>query len=211
MILLAALAAGYSYAWGQHLALDASLLIAWKGLGVGLLALWAARQGRTTGHRLLAAVLALGAIADMVLERHFVAGACCFVLGHVAAITLYLRNRRQGKAGAAMAFAALWTMSVAGLSAWLAGGDPLVGVYALFLGAMSAAAILSRFPLAAAGALLFVVSDLLIFARLGGRMATGGLVWPIYFTGQALVAWGVARALPPQTIPQGGPLRSRRR
>lgn len=193
MLLLAALAAGGSYTFGQYLALPPALLIAWKGLGVGLLALWAARQGRSADHRLLAAALALGALADMVLELHFIAGACLFVLGHVAAITLYLRNRRPGSAARAMVVALLWTLAVAAISAWLA-GDPAVGVYGLFLGGMSAAALLSRFPLAAVGALLFLVSDLLIFARLGGFRDTG-LVWPLYFTGQALVAIGVTRGL----------------
>ena len=192
ILLLAALAAGFSYVVGQHSVLPPAALILWKGLGVGLLALWAARQGRSADHRLLTAVLALGALADMVLELHFIAGACIFVVSHVAAIALYLRNRRPGKAATGMAFALIWIAAISTLSAWLAGGDLAVGVYALFLGGMSAAALLSRFPLAAIGALLFVASDLLIFARLGGR-GDSGLVWPLYFSGQALVAWGVAQ------------------
>ena len=46
--------------------------------------------------------------------------------------------------------------------------------------------------------ILFVLSDLLIFARAGGAMAPDMpnlLVWPTYFAGQALIAWGVVSTL----------------
>ena len=45
---------------------------------------------------------------------------------------------------------------------------------------------------------LFVASDLLIFARLGplaGSPLPGLLIWPTYFAGQALIAWGVVTVL----------------
>lgn len=200
MGLALALAAGISYPLGWLLALPPALGIAWKGAGVGLLAVWASRQGRSTDHRLLALVLLLGAAADMLLEIAFVGGAALFALGHVVAITLYLRNRRArlGWADAAAAIALLAGTVLLSMAlvppAWM----PAVGTYAAFLGAMAAAAGLSRFPLAFAGALLFLLSDLLIFARMGPAAGAAGIdhaIWWLYFAGQALIAVGVARRL----------------
>ena len=65
---------------------------------------------------------------------------------------------------------------------------------------VTAAAWLSRFPrtLVAAGAIMFAVSDLIIFAR-GGRPSLDILpvnvaVWGLYFAGQVLIVLGVTRA-----------------
>jgi YhhN family len=46
--------------------------------------------------------------------------------------------------------------------------------------------------------MLFLISDLIIFARLGGAMdgdIARLLIWPLYFAGQALIAWGVVTSL----------------
>jgi uncharacterized membrane protein YhhN len=199
-LLLAALLAGASYMASWALPIPDWAAIAWKGMGVGLLATWASRQGTSTDHRLLAAVLTLGAAADMVLEVAFVPGAAIFALGHVVAIVLYLRNRRPGTAPRDAALAAAFIAGTVALAFALPGADwaPPVAVYTLFLAAMAAAAMASRFPLAAAGALLFLLSDLLIFARMGplesARWADFA-IWSTYFAGQALIAWGVARSL----------------
>ena len=48
------------------------------------------------------------------------------------------------------------------------------------------------------GALLFVVSDLLIFARLGpleGSAIPEWLIWPLYYFGQFLICTGVIQSL----------------
>lgn len=145
-------------------------------------------------------MLALGATADMVLELDFVAGAAIFALGHVVASALYLRHRRPGLGPRDLALAGLYIGGVILLAARLASAEmaAAVAVYALFLAAMAAAALLSRFPLAAAGALLFVASDLLIFARmerLAGVAAISFAIWWLYFAGQALVARGVLARL----------------
>lgn len=199
-IFIAALIAGLSFmaSWGWNLPPAAA--IAWKGAGVGLLAVWASWQGRTKDHRLLAAVLALGAIADMVLELNFVAGAAIFALGHVVAITLYLRNRRPGAGRPQLLFALALMAGSLALAAWLApaGWKLPVAAYTLFLAAMAASASLSRFPLAFAGALLFLLSDLLIFARMGllaEAAWASAAIWLSYFGGQALIAWGVISKL----------------
>ena len=65
---------------------------------------------------------------------------------------------------------------------------------------MAASAWLSRFSRynVGIGALLFVVSDLLIFARLGGRIDQSLSSWfvlPLYYAGQLLICTGVIRAV----------------
>ncbi len=197
VLFLAALVAGFSFPLSWGIALPDWGPIAWKGAGVGLLAIWASNQGRTTDHRLLAAVLLLGATADMVLEVHFVLGAAVFALGHVVAIALYVRNRRAGLGARDGALAAMFVGGTILLASRLASPEmaAAVGFYTLFLAAMAATALFSRFALASAGALLFVVSDLLIFARmdsLSGAAWVSAVIWLSYFGGQALIAWGVA-------------------
>ena len=72
--------------------------------------------------------------------------------------------------------------------------------YSLFVAAMAAAAWASRFPRyrTGIGAMMFLASDLFIFAGEGEVLpkdVTMWLVWPLYFAGQALIAWGVVRTL----------------
>jgi uncharacterized membrane protein YhhN len=199
-LFVAALVAGTSYMVSWALPIPDWAAIAWKGMGVGLLATWASRQGSSLDHRLLAIVLTLGATADMVLELNFVAGAAVFALGHVVAIVLYYRNR--------MPDSPLWQRLLAFVVGvfWLWGTVRVVpddwqmpvAVYSLFLSGMLLMAAVSRFPLAAAGAALFVFSDGLIFARMGpleGANWADFAIWATYFAGQALIAWGVASKL----------------
>ena len=93
-VLLAAILAAASYAasWGLHLPHAADIL--WKGAGVTLLAVYAALTTRGTDGRLITLVMVFGALGDMLLEMVFVLGALAFLVGHVIAIWLYLRNRR---------------------------------------------------------------------------------------------------------------------
>ncbi len=198
LLFIAALVAGFAYPLGWALDLPDAAAIAWKGSGVGLLAIWASAQGRSINHRLLATVLALGAIADMVLEVQFVTGAAIFAVGHVVAITLYLRNRRKTPFAAVTGpLLILATLAAAMLYAPADMRAP-VGVYTLFLACMAASAGISRFQLAVTGALLFLASDLLIFARMEHLAAASWAslaIWLLYFAGQALIAWGVASVL----------------
>jgi uncharacterized membrane protein YhhN len=178
-------------------------VIAAKGGGVALLAIAAARSARSADGWLLASVLALGGIGDALLEIHFASGAASFALGHAVAILLYLRNRRPGVPIADAAVAdALIAASVLG-PFFLLQGRPeqyAFSAYGLLLGAMAACAWLSRFPRerVALGALLFLVSDLLIAARLGMAARPAGLglaIWYLYFAGQLLIFLGVSGAL----------------
>ena len=65
---------------------------------------------------------------------------------------------------------------------------------------MAASAWISRFPRyrVGLGAVMFVASDLLIFAKMGplaGSLIPVLLIWPLYFIGQALIAWGAVTTL----------------
>ncbi|MET0309059.1 MAG: lysoplasmalogenase family protein [Sphingomonas sp.] len=196
LVLIAALAAGASFYLHHWIAVEGPVEVVWKGAGVGLLALWAALRARSGDGWLIATVLGLGAAGDMLLETHgMTIGALAFLAGHLVAVVLYRRNRvRSGWLVAPIAFGvafAAWSLPA---DRDAAGG---IAVYALGLGAMAGSALASRFPLAALGALLFVLSDLLIFAGMGPLAASplpGLLIWPTYFVGQALIAWAVVTA-----------------
>jgi uncharacterized membrane protein YhhN len=73
-------------------------------------------------------------------------------------------------------------------------------VYSALVAAMAATAWASRFPRyrTGIGAMMFLASDLFIFAGEGGALGkdmTMWLVWPLYFAGQALIARGVVKTL----------------
>lgn len=201
---IAALAFGASYFIVRDLQWPLWLLIGWKGAGVGLLAAWAASQARSTDGWMLAGVMALGALGDVLIEAAgLTAGAIAFLAGHLLAIGLYLRNRRATLSFSQRALALLLVPAVVWI-AWSLPTDrsaaPGIALYALGLAAMAAAAWTSRFPRyrTGMGAMLFVASDLLIFARLGPMLHSPWpdlLVWPSYFIGQALIARGVVTTL----------------
>lgn len=196
-----AVAAGFTLAsWagfaGAH-------MIAWKGLCVGLLALWVWRQVPTGDGRLLAAALACGTLGDMLIDAiGLVEGAVAFAIGHVLAILLYKRHRRASLSRSQ----ALLGYAVAPLTVlvtWLMTRDLAVCVYAALLGTMAGMAWTSRFPRywTGLGAMLFVASDLAIFARIGVATRAewaGWVVLPLYFAAQAMIARGGVRYLNPE-------------
>lgn len=201
---LLALAGGISFFGAVYLRLDGPAIWAWKTSGVGLLALWAAANARGRDGWMIAAVLALGALGDWLLDaKGLVTGAAAFAVGHLIAITLYLMNRRPqmtpsqrllGWLTMPATLAIVWGMLSPAPGWWHA------AVYSLFVAAMAAAAWTSRFPRyrTGIGAMLFLASDLFIFAGEGAILSkdvTLWLVWPLYFGGQALIAWGVVGTL----------------
>jgi uncharacterized membrane protein YhhN len=196
LLLLFAIIAGTSYFFVRD-GLGPTVHLIWKGAGVGLLALWALSRARNGAGRLVALVLAFGALGDVLIEAAgMTTGALAFLAGHIAAVVLYLRNRR---ATLELTIPVALTIAVA---AWLMPADRGaaigVGVYALGLGAMTGTALNSRYPreLVGLGALLFAASDLLLFAHMGplsGSSLSAMFVWPLYFAGQLLIALGVVR------------------
>ncbi|MBJ7500413.1 MAG: lysoplasmalogenase [Sphingopyxis sp.] len=199
-----ALLGGISFFIAVFQRLDGPAIWAWKTSGVGFLALWAAANARGKTGWMIAAALGFGALGDWLLDaKGLETGAVAFVVGHIIAITLYLTNRRAeptpsqrllGWLTMPATLAIVWGMLSPAPGWWHA------AVYSLFVAAMAAAAWTSRFPRyrTGIGAMLFLTSDLFIFAGEGGVLSkdvTLWLVWPFYFGGQALIAWGVVSSL----------------
>lgn len=201
---LLALAGGISFFAAVYLRLDGPAIWAWKTSGVAFLALWAAANAREKHGWLIAAALGFGALGDWLLDaKGLETGAVAFVIGHIIAITLYLKNRRAQTTPSQRLLGWL-TMPATLVIVWAmlspAAGWWHAAVYSLFVAAMAAAAWTSRFPRyrTGIGAMLFLASDLFIFAGEGGVLSknvTLWLVWPLYFGGQALIAWGVVSTL----------------
>lgn len=157
---------------------------------------------------LVVAGLALGAAGDFFLSRAgtraFLAGMAAFAAGHLAYGAEFLAAGVWPAAIPAFALAAL------GLSteAWLAPrtGElrwPVRG-YVAVITLMALAALTlpaARWP-ALLGALLFLLSDLLLALELfvlsgkGPKRAAGYALWSAYWSGQALILWGM---VPPAT------------
>lgn len=197
--LAASLVAGVSYWLAAKGQVPGLWLMVWKGAGVAFLAAYAWAHHQSRNAHLLALVMALGAVGDMLLEVLFTAGAVSFFLGHLAAIALYLRYRREHLAGSQKA-AAVATLVGVPLISWQLTHAPEVAVYAVSLAGMAAVAWSSSFPRyrVGVGAMMFVVSDLLIFARMGplsGSAVPDLLIWPLYYFGQFLICAGVITTL----------------
>lgn len=201
--LLASLVASISYFFARDNAVPGLYLIAWKGAAVALLAVYAARRARSADGWLLVAVMALGALGDMALEVDMIAGGALFAAGHLLAIAMFLRNPRERRTGSQWLAALALLFGTPAVAALLALPDPrwpLAAGYAAIVGAMAASAWVSRFPRyrVGVGAVLFVASDLVIFARESGDVpeaVSWWLVWPLYYAGQFLIATGVVRTL----------------
>lgn len=193
--LAASVLAALSYWFVRDAALPAALLIAWKGSGVALLAAFAL----AAQHRQIAGVLALGALGDMLIEFKLELGAAAFLAGHLIAIHLYWHRRRTQISVSQQSAAWAMVLLIPAI-AWLLTHSVPAAVYALALGSMAASAWLSIFPRyrTGIGAVLFAVSDLLIFARLdplANSALPDLLIWPLYYAGQMLICVGVCAAL----------------
>ena len=204
--LLASLIAGISYYFvaGSHF--PGLYQIAWKGAGLALLAVWAFVRHPSADARQIGVVMLFGALGDMLIEVNQTAGAGVFLLGHLAAIHLYMRHRRTALTSSQrLAAAALVVLTP--LVAWQLTANLAATFYALALGGMAASARLSSFPRyrVGIGAVLFVASDLLIFARMGvmaDSALPGLLIWPLYYFGQFLICTGVIGTLTLRPTPQ---------
>lgn len=201
--LFASMIASISYFFFRDNDLRGDLLIAWKGAAVACLAVYATRRARNSDGWLLVAVLTLGALGDMVLEVDMVAGGALFALGHLVAIALFVRSPRERRTGTQWSAALALLIGTPTVAALLTLPDPrwpMAASYAAIVGAMAASAWLSRFPRyrVGIGTVLFVISDLLIFAREGHHVpeaVTWWTIWPLYYAGQFLIATGVVWTL----------------
>ncbi len=197
--LLASLVAGIGYYFVETSHLPGLFLIAWKGAGVALLVVYALARHTSADSRRIAAVMAFGALGDILITFSVRAGAVAFLIGHLIAIALYLQHRRPVQS-ASQKLLGLGFLILIPLIAFLLPTDRsaavMVAIYALGLGGMTAAAWTSSFPRyrVGMGAVMFAASDLLIFADLGplhGSLLPALLIWPLYYFGQFLICTGV--------------------
>lgn len=174
-----------------------------KGAGVGLLALYALlrvpHDRRGVDGVLLVLALALAALGDMAIELDFLIGGAFFAAAHCVAVGLYLRNRHP-RPSPSQKLIGLGLLIGTPLVSYILSGQPQIALYAAFLGAMAAAAWMSHYPRyrVGTGALLFVISDWLIFARMGSfdfAPLPDLLIWPLYYIGQVMIATGIVQCM----------------
>jgi uncharacterized membrane protein YhhN len=189
----------------------------WVGAGVktastALLAVLLALMSGAEGFWLIPLGLALGALGDLCLalkgERAFLAGVGAFGLGHLAyAGGVLLRSRDIGFDGLSLGEGAallgllgllvsteFWLAPRTGSLRWPVRGYVgligLMGVAVILLPAAPGQGVLR------AGAALFMLSDLMLAIQLfvardpGLRRGLALALWPAYWGGQALIAWG---------------------
>lgn len=197
--LLAAFVLGGTYLFGMTGDANPTVMLAWKGAGVWLLAIYAALNARSNDGWLIAVVMAMGALGDVLVERNVTAGAAAFAVGHIIAAILYLRHRRV-QLDETQKWLGIVTVPAVVMIGWSLTHDPMATLYSLFLGVMAASAWISRFPRyrVGIGAMLFVASDLLIFARMGTETPEPWMtfaIWLLYFVGQVLIVLGVTEML----------------
>ena len=174
-----------------------------KGASVGLLAVyswvrvpsdWRGRDGI-----LLVVALVLAAAGDVAIDLNFVIGGAFFATAHIVAVILYLTNRHP-RPSPTQKMIGVGLLIGTPLVSFLLSGAAEVAIYGAFLGAMASAAWMSHYPRyrVGTGAVLFVVSDWLIFSRMGPidlAPLPDLLIWPLYYTGQVMIATGVVQCL----------------
>jgi len=174
-----------------------------KGASVGLLAAYALvrvpHDRRGVDGALLVLALVLASAGDMAIELDFLIGGAFFTAAHCVAVALYVRNRHP-RPSPVQKVIALALLSGTPLVSYGLSGQGSIAAYASFLGAMAAAAWMSHFPRyrVGTGAVLFVVSDWLIFAQMGAydlAPLPDLLIWPLYYIGQVMIATGIVQCL----------------
>ena len=174
-----------------------------KGAAAAMLAVYAFMRHSSPDAKLLGWALGAASLGDMAMEFDRTIGALLFFLFHVLALGVFLRHRREqlSKSQSWVCGLTLILTPVIGYfmpydraEAWQ------VALYALALGAMAAGAWASTFPRyrVGAGAMLFLVSDLLLFAEMGplsGSRIPQIMNWPVYYLGLFLICTGVIQTL----------------
>lgn len=174
-----------------------------KGASMALLALYALLRvphgRRGADGVLLVVALVLASAGDVAIELDFVIGGAFFTAAHMVAVGLYLRNLHKRPSPTQKLIGAGLLIGTP-LVSYLLSGEVQIAIYGSFLGAMASAAWMSHFPRyrVGTGAVLFVVSDWLIFARMGPldlAPLPDLLIWPLYCAGQVMIATGIVQCL----------------
>ncbi len=189
---LAMLLLGTVYDQSGALKLETGTRLMVKG-GTTLIAALLAAYGALTGGGLPAWIICAGiavcALADVLLEKVFLAGMACFALGHALYIAAFLLMRPVKPvniwvfAGLAVVCLAVMVGLRGRLSPW-----PAYLLYGLIISAMAAMSIGQK-PVAAVGAILFLLSDMVLAFRLAGMAPDpwGRVVMIVYYGGQYLL------------------------
>jgi uncharacterized membrane protein YhhN len=201
--LLISLFFGISYPLIGTLPLPGIILLLWKMTCVGSLVIFALCKHHSGEFAMLAAALALWALGDGLIEFEMLWGGIAFALGHMVAIVLFLRHRRV-KPAFSQKLLAITVLLLAPVIAYFLPSDRgqglQVAAYAVFVAAMAACAWNSNFPRyrVGIGAMAFVMSDLLIFAREGVLAQASWVslaIWILYYGGVLMIATGVVTTL----------------
>ena len=190
---------------GQPHSLPLTLL---KAAPVAFLAVYATGNALKPSSWLLAAALALGAAGDFAIVYQLQLGAAFFALGHICAMLLYARFPDHGLTATQKRMILLLIPASIGLGMSFA-PDIIsalsVGFYAAMVSGMAALALRSRFPrsLTGLGAVLFLLSDFLIFVSIGpwshvsaaANAKIESLNWVLYYGGQVLITLGGVKGL----------------
>ncbi len=203
--LFASLIAGISYpATWLLLPFEGNIYaILWKMAAVGLLVPFALRRHHQGEFLLLAVMLGFYSLGDGLIELSLVYGALAFAVGHLVGIAIYFRHRRVAPVFSQKLLAITILLLTPVIAFFLPGNQAAglqVAAYSVVLATMAAMAWSSNFPRyrVGTGAVLFVVSDLLIFARmapLADSEYVGIAIWYLYYFGVFLIATGVAQTL----------------
>jgi uncharacterized membrane protein YhhN len=204
--LLASLVAGIAYYFLSDNPIGDLWLIPLKGAGVSFLAIYVMRRTNGIDGAILTLALALSAAGDMALIVEFIVGGALFFASHVVAIALYLRNPRPQPVASQMACAAALAIGAPVVS-YLLSERLDIALYSAALGLMAGLAWMSRFPRyrVGLGAVLFIISDWLIFTRMGPidlAPLPDLLVWPTYYAAQIMIATGVVQTLRGELKPE---------
>ena len=196
--LLASLAFGVTYPFAALLNVPGMFAIIWKMLPLALLVPYALRRHHTSEFIVFAVILAFCALGDSLIELSLEAGGAAFAIAHFVAIWFYARFRRENTSVSQKALA-LAVLIFTPLIAFVLAGN-MAAAYNLLLAGMAAMAWTSSFPRyrVGIGVMLFVVSDLLIFAREGQQLSLPLLnpaIWYLYYGGMVMVATGVVQSL----------------
>jgi uncharacterized membrane protein YhhN len=201
--LLASLIFGLSYPLASYFAVPELFAIIWKMAAVGFLVPYALRKHHDGDFAILAAFLAFCALGDGLIEIEMLWGGIAFAVAHVIAIGLYLRHWRK-RAAFSQRMLAITVLVCAPFIAYRLPGSESMGqqaaLYTLFVAGMAACAWSSQFPRyrVGIGAMIFVVSDLLIFARMGPLAGAGWIglaIWYLYYVAVLMIATGVVTTL----------------
>lgn len=195
---------GLTYPLNIFINLPDFAIILWKMGAVASLALYALRN-HSHGHFLiLVAFLAFYALGDGLVEFDLLWGGISFVIGHCIAIYLYSRHRRATVTRSQKTLALAVIIFVPLLS-WLftveatgeGGFDALL--YGLILAVMTAMAWTSAFPRyrTGLGAMLFIISDLILFTSIGipDSIILSLAAWYSYYFGVFLITTGIVQTM----------------